>query len=324
MDDPDAAPQPDGSASAGRLERARDRLDGLGQRLRSTSGVVDAAVHVAKLDTKVGGGLMAGALAFRLFFFLVPFSLFVFTAVGTASTLADRSPSEMAKQAGIAGVLAKGVVNTAELSDTQRWVLLAVAGYAMFMAARSVVTTIVAASCLVWEVPRIRIKKFRPAIGFIVFITVVMWLTTELGKLRDSMPAPGIALTVVWMSIPFLAGWWLMFRLPHRDAPVWALIPGAVVFAIGLQLMHVVTVVYIANSAASKSETYGVLGVSLATLLWCYLVGRLAIGTSVLNASLWRRYQERHPELHALGSTQHQSMRTRLREWGRYTAELFR
>ena len=173
--------------------------------------------------------------------------------------------------------------------------ILLVAGYAMLMAARSVVSTIVAATCLVWQIPRVRIKKFRPALLFIAFITIVSWLTSVLGQLRSAAPAPGIVLTVAWLAIPLLAGWWLMAHLPHRNAPVWALLPGALVLGIGLQLMHVFTVVYISRSASSKSETYGVVGVALATLLWCYVAGRLLIATAVINAALWRRFETRNP-----------------------------
>ena len=50
---------------------------------------------------------------------------------------------------------------------------------------------------------------------------------------------------------------------------------GAVLFGIGVQMLHVLTVVWIARSLESKSETYGALGAALTILLWAYLLGRL-------------------------------------------------
>ena len=278
-----------------RLEQIRSGAMATARSLRRRSPVADGLARAWEHDTEVGGGLMAGALAFRLFLFLVPFVLFMFTLLGSASTLSESSPTEMAKRAGISGVLATGIVNTESLSGGQKWVIVFVAGYAMIMAARSVVSTIVASTCLVWQIPRVKIKKFRPALLFIAFIAVVSWLTSQLGQLRNAAPAPGIVLTIAWLAIPLLAGWWLMARLPHRNAPVWALLPGATILALGLQLMHVFTVVYISRSASSKSETYGVVGVALATLLWCYIAGRLLIATAVINAALWRRFESRNP-----------------------------
>lgn len=307
------------------LDSVRTRASETAENLSKRSAIFDGLYRMWKHDGEVGGGLMAGALAFRLFLFLVPYVLFVFTALGTASKVAATSPTEMAKKAGIAGVLATGVVNTNSLTTNQKLVIMLVAGYAMVMAARSVVSTIVASMCLVWQVPRIRIKKFRPSLLFIIFISIVSWLTTELGYLRASLPAPGIALTVAWLAVPLLAGWWLAAKLPHGNAPTWALLPGAVVFAIGLQLMHVFTVVYVAGSVTSKSETYGIVGISLATLLWCYVAGRLAIGTGVINAALWRRYEREHPDLAALEVDHSQlGRRQQVKAWLQYSRDLFR
>ncbi len=261
---------------------------------------------------------MAGALAFRLFLFLIPYVLFMFTAFGTASTLADASATEMAKKAGISGVLATGIVNAESLSNGQKWVLLAVSGYATVMAARGVVSTLVAAVCLVWKIPRAKIRKFRPALLFISFITIVSWLTGWIGQIRNETLAPGLVLTAAWLAIPLLAGWWMMSRLPHGDAPSWALLPGAAVLALGLQLMHLFTVIYIARSAASKSETYGVVGVALATLVWCYVAGRLVIATAVVNAALWHRHEQRNPktaDAGDIGAPEPKSIIGRTRLW---------
>src|ERR1700727_1929497 len=51
---------------------------------RQRSGMVDAGFQVQELDAGVGGGLLAGALAFRLFLFMVPFVYVVFTVLGQA------------------------------------------------------------------------------------------------------------------------------------------------------------------------------------------------------------------------------------------------
>src|SRR5215469_15932164 len=48
---------------------------------RQRSGMVDAGFLVQELDARVGGGILAGALAFRLFLFLVPFVYVVFTTL---------------------------------------------------------------------------------------------------------------------------------------------------------------------------------------------------------------------------------------------------
>lgn len=306
------------------IDRARRSATARFGALRRRSSIVDALAQTWKHDAEVAGGVMAGALAFRLFLFLVPTVMFFFTAVGTASKIASTSTSDMARVAGISGVLAKGVVNTESLSTGQKWTLLLVSGYAMIVAARSLVSTLAAAVSLAWQMPRVRMRKTIPALAFIVFFVLTSWLTSLLGRLRAASPTPGITLTIAWIAIPLVAIWWLMSKLPHRNAPIWALLPGAVVTAVGLQVMHLVTVIYIATSAESKSETYGVIGISLAALLWCYLTGRLVIGATVLNAALWRRYEANNPGLILSTIEPGARLVRRIRIWLRSALDLFR
>jgi uncharacterized BrkB/YihY/UPF0761 family membrane protein len=82
--------------------------------------------------------------------------------------------------------------------------------------------------------------------------------------------------------------------LPHaRDAGWRDLLPGALLLAAGAQVLHLVTVFYLAGRIESASELYGALGSASAVLLWLYLIGRLVVGSAVLNATLWERRRQR-------------------------------
>src|SRR5262249_56721413 len=64
-------------------------------------------------------------------------------------------------------------------------------------------------------------------------------------------------------------------------------------FALGVLVLHLVTVYWIAHQVESKTDTYGAIGAALAILLWAYLLGRLITASAVINASLWQRRRER-------------------------------
>ncbi|MBU3701685.1 MAG: YihY/virulence factor BrkB family protein [Acidimicrobiia bacterium] len=306
------------------VDRVRTTGSNMLDRARRRSAVVDGLASAVSHDAEVGGGVMAGALAFRLFLFLVPYVLFMFTLFGTAGEVAGRSPTDLASSVGISGLLAKGVLNTSSLSAGEKWTILFVSGYALVVAARSLVKTLVAAICLAWQMPRIRPRATSAGLLFIAYFTVTSLLTSGIARLRAASPTPGMALTIAWLVIPLLSVWWLMAKLPHRDAPAWSLLPGAVITAIGFQAMHLLTVLWIAPSATSKTETYGVLGISLATLAWCYLAGRLVVGSTVLNAALWRRYRERHPDVALTTDESGTKFAQRTRVWLRSALDLFR
>jgi len=310
-----------------RWQAERRRLNRTVGRLRSSSTLVDALARTWEYDAEVGGGLMAGALAFRLFMFMVPFTVCSFTIVASLADLFGLAARDLSQRIGIGGILADGVVNVNSLSLTSRLVLLAITAYATVIAARTVIRTIVDAYCLIWRMPRLRVRRTRAGLVFIGFVAVYGVLTTGLARLRAVAPAPGLALTVLAIAVPLVAWLWASAVLPRGDAPAWALIPGAVTFAVGVELIHVFTVFWIAREVASKSETYGVIGISLTVLLWAYICGRLVTGTAVVNAVLWRRFVQDHPqELDAArGRDASAQSRTRLAAvWLRSAAGLFR
>jgi uncharacterized BrkB/YihY/UPF0761 family membrane protein len=75
------------------------------------------------------------------------------------------------------------------------------------------------------------------------------------------------------------------------------LAPGAALFAIGVEVLQIVTVVWFPHYLASKSEVYGAIGIAIVLLLWAYLVGRIITLAAVLNAALWARFgpESAHP-----------------------------
>jgi membrane protein len=90
--------------------------------------------------------------------------------------------------------------------------------------------------------------------------------------------------------VPF-AGFWLLvsMRLPHGDANWKGLIPGAILFGVGIELVHLMTVYFIAPYSIEKQGTYGALGAAAALLLGLFFAARLVVGAAVLNAALWKR-----------------------------------
>jgi uncharacterized BrkB/YihY/UPF0761 family membrane protein len=107
--------------------------------------------------------------------------------------------------------------------------------------------------------------------------------------LRAWSPGWGILGTIA-IVIPY-AGVWLLVstRLPHRDAPWTWLVPGAVLFGIGAELLHIVLAYVIGPYAIAKQGTYGALGAAAVLLFGLFLISRLVVGAAIVNASLWER-----------------------------------
>ena len=111
--------------------------------------------------------------------------------------------------------------------------------------------------------------------------------------LRDRSFVAGLLAELLYIAVP--ASLWLVLTLrffPHAPDAQWPdLLPGAVLVGVGVQVLHFVTVYWIARLLESKSETYGAIGCALAILLWAYLLGRIFAASALLNAGAW---QQRH------------------------------
>ena len=252
---------------------------------------LDAAFDVGERDRDVAGGLLAGAVAFRLFLWLVPFALVAVTIAGWVAADTDLSTDDLARRFGIVGVAAQYVNDASKESTSALVVILVIALYALLLASRSAVRAIRLAHLLAW---RMRIVRFHGStVAALWFAGGAAGLAAAAGVIntvRARNPGPGVLLWLVLMVI-YGVVWLAASRaLPHpSDVPMRALVPGAVVFALGTEVLHVLTVVWYANRLEHRSELYGGLGAAVVLLAWLYLLGRLAITSAVVNASLWRR-----------------------------------
>jgi uncharacterized BrkB/YihY/UPF0761 family membrane protein len=272
---------------------AQTRFEQL-QAARKTNQMVDTGFHFYERDLGAGGGVLAGALAFRLFIFAVPYVFVVLTVFGSAAELRHESGQDAARSAGLTGLIAKAVADAQRTSDGTKVISIIAGVIAVVLAARTVVKTLRAVHALAWRVPLTRLKHSTRAAGvFILIILLVSLLASVIGWVRSERPGIGILLgvsmIVVW-SGAWLAISWL---LPHAKGvtPV-DLMPGALLFGLVVWVMHLLSVFYFSRKVSSATDTYGAIGAAIGILLALYLVGRAMSASAVLNATLWERKQQ--------------------------------
>ena len=257
---------------------------------RQRSGLVDAGFLVQELDARVGGGILAGALAFRIFLFMVPFVYVVFTLLGAISRALGQAPAELAKDFGITGILASTVVKVEQQSAWTQAALVLGAVVTLYITAGGLLKALYVVHWLIWRVHRVMPAGPAPKLALISFTLAVSALGVAVNNLRKSSGVAGAALAVVTIAAAsFAFWWWASWKLPHARVPARALVPGALLMAIGADVLHVVTTYWIGDLAARKSNTYGAVGIALAVLLWVYILGRIVVGSAGLNAALWYR-----------------------------------
>ena len=89
---------------------ARARLE----TARSRHPVLDAGLDVIERDSEVGGGILAGALAYRLFLFFLPLAFFLVSGLGLVADALGITPRGLGKDVGFVGLVTKEVSDTAK------------------------------------------------------------------------------------------------------------------------------------------------------------------------------------------------------------------
>jgi len=281
--------EPEPRSRIAALEARAKRLAERGEEERKRHASVDAVYEMVDRDAEVGGGIIAGALAYRLFLWLLPAALVAVAGLGIASDAASDSPEQAARSVGLAGLVSSSVSSAAK--GQARWYALIVGIPILVYVTRSVLRVMIGIHRLVWADVRARAPK--PKLGAVCLLLLAFLLLLASSGLASAIrahsPGWGVLSTIVVM-VPYAAIWlFVMHRLPHRDATWLELVPGAVLFGVGLELLHLVGAYVIGPYAVAKQGTYGALGAAAVLLFGLFLISRLVVGAAIVNATLWER-----------------------------------
>jgi uncharacterized BrkB/YihY/UPF0761 family membrane protein len=261
---------------------------------RATVPAVDAAFKAMERDRRVAGNLLACAVAYRLFLWILPLALLVAGVLGLLHAAHPGTAGDVAGDLGMGAYITSTVASASDQASKTWWLLLGIALFAFYSASSGGAKTMRAVQALAWGgLPDKPQKAWKPPLGFAGFALGVIVIVLFENWLRAQSSALGLGARLGMIGVFFAYALLMLLCLPHSTAPWPALIPGAALLAMGTQILHLVTVLYLAGRLESSSELYGGLGAAATILLWLYLLGRLFVGAGALNAALWERYVER-------------------------------
>ena len=265
------------------IERGQ-RLRAHGERARSSHASLEVGFSVFESDSAIGGGLLAGALAYRLFVLLLPTTLLLVSGLGLYAGAADQSPGKVTREAGLHGLVASQVTDTA--SGRARWIVFLVMVPAVLYALAKLYRAVAIVHALAWG--RSARGLGLTAAGFWLLgtaLAVDLAAAGVVGWIRGQHQFGGIAALAVYLVL--VGGAWLLVsrRLPGGEAGWLALLPGSVVVGVGLLFVNVFNVYVTTRLVENRANTYGVLGIAAALLFSLVLVGRVIVIAAELNAT---------------------------------------
>lgn len=287
---PSDRPRPAGRWRS-RVEKARARGEGLLARLeegQSRHASIDVAFRWLFRDKEIAGGVLGGGLAYRFFFWVLALSLLTAGGLGFASR-SDENVEALAADAGLGESVQSTVATAAAQSESGRWWLLVLGGFFTLWFSFGLLRALRLVHSAAWRIAPQPLRKAPRAVALVVaFPFALALLSGGAGWVRDNVGFfPGLLATLATCAGFGLLWLWISMHLPAQDVPWTAFLPGAVVFAIGLEALQLVTVYYLAERLANQSELYGALGLAASLLFFLFLVGRGVVWSAELNAVVW-------------------------------------
>jgi membrane protein len=292
---PDDGTEPLAHGWHSRVDHARARAEDAAARYRELARRDPVyALPIVALTTYVArqGMLLASAIAFRTFLWLLPLALL---AAGLLTGIGRSFPffSERAQSTqGVAAVAREQVVAALEDGGQSWWVAVVVGFFGFLWTTRTLMRNLIQATAHIWDAPTRRQPQRQVIISSLVFAGawLALFFASGLVSALDVLPvgmaaAFGIQITlsaVVWLVISL--------RLPDRRRSWTDLLPGCLLFGIGLSLMQLVGRVYLPARFEHSSELYGSLGVAAVILVWLLLLGHLTVVSALVNR-VWFDYR---------------------------------
>lgn len=250
--------------------------------------LLDTGFEWIERDSDIGGGILAGALAYRLFLFTLPLAFFLVSVLGLASDAASESPKELAKSVGMVGLVTSQVAATSK-GSSGAWVALT-SFFILVYVTRVLARAVSIVHALAWERSGKAVKVGGRTLGvFAVGMAGMLMVVVGAGAVRHEISWGGLLVTLA-SGLAFGAIWlWISLALPHASARWTDLIPGSLFFGVGILCVEVVNVYFLSRLLEDKASTYGALGTASAVLLGLFFIGRVVVLSAALNATLFTR-----------------------------------
>ena len=276
----------DEAPDTGADDRARARFTAAVASARSASTRhVSLAVpfRAAERNRRVAASVLAGGIAYRLFLWLLPLGLILGGALGLMD--AD-STEEAIATGGLPAAVVDVIGDVARAAESDWWWLLGIGVPLLLWAGYTGAKAVQLIHSLVWDEPPPRTNPLKSSLVFTGVLCAFMVAAGITWWLRDESALVGL-LAAALATVPLAAFWlWASLRLPHRDASWRALLPGAILVAIGFQVLHVLIVEFLVPKLEKSTTLYGSLGAMTTLLFFMYLVGKLVVTAPILNSSL--------------------------------------
>jgi membrane protein len=259
-------------------------LGALQRRGRERWPWLDTVLSVNERFGAIGGGPLSSSIALATFVSLFPLLLVVIAIVGFLSSGDAGFTRSLIQDLGLSGRAAEVFDDAIATAEGSRKAASIVGLGGLLWSGLGVVGSLTTALNAAWQAKGRGLLDRLVALRWLVGAGVMFLATAALGPVLAWLPGllkplavlVGIALTTVL----FL---WTYSSLGNSNVSWRVHLPGALLVAVGFELLKVIGSIYVPRAVASSSALYGSLGVVFAVLAWLLLYARLIVYGAALN-----------------------------------------
>ncbi len=253
-------------------------------RWRARFGWLDAILCVTDRFGAIGGGPLSSSIALATFVSLFPLLLVLIAVVGFLSSSDADFATRLISDLGLEGSAATTVRDALETAEGSRQAATIVGLVGLLWSGLGVVGSLQTALNSVWQVKGRGLLDKAVALGWLGGAGALFLGTAALGPLLRIAPGPVKPLTILLgFALTTVLFTWTYTSLGNVRVGWRSHVPGAVLVAVGFEILKAVGAVYVPRAVASSSALYGSLGVVFAVLAWLLLYGRLIVYGAVVN-----------------------------------------
>jgi len=226
---------------------------------------------------------------------LLPLALAFVCVLSAVRDFSDVEPADAAKTGGLSAAVAASIADAVKQAGKAWWVILPVALWLLVWASAAGARAMWLVSAVSWRVPPgKRLPTFKAAGAFTATLLGMMLCSLLSRPLFAGSVVTDILAWLLTVAAQAAIAFYALTKLPRPpEVPARDLIPGAVLFVVGLALLRIAGGWYFARQLDKVADLYGSIGLSVVFLTWLYLFGRFIVAGLMLNGVVARQRADR-------------------------------
>lgn len=254
----------------------------------ATVPVIGWVLRVQERFTEVKGTALANGIALQTFLSLFPLIIVAIAVVGFVSADDPTFGRDVVRELGLTGEEASSMIEAIDNAKDSRQAASVIGLAGLLYTSLNLVAAVQRSIDAAWQTFGKGLKEKLRAFLWLVGASLIFVASFALSVALNVLPgflAPVSILAGLAVNLALFV--WTFTELGRLPIGWRAALPGALVCAVGFEILKVAGSVYVPKLVADSSALYGSLGIVFAVLAWLTFFGRLLVYGSIVNVVRW-------------------------------------